>query len=68
MLQDFYFPTYETKFVLFLAVLEISVLLIGWVGHLTLHDKSDVRTINFRSDLKNMKWHLEKVVMQGKMS
>ena len=46
------FLTYETEFVLFLAVLEISVLPeTGWADMLTRDGKSDVRTLNFRSDV-----------------
>ena len=42
--------TYETEYVLFLAVLENSVLPMGWdSSHATL--KSDVRTLNFRNNV-----------------
>ena len=44
------FLTYETEFVLFLAVLGNSVLPMGWdSSHATLNN--DVRTLNFRSDI-----------------
>ena len=41
----FYFLTYETEFVLFLAVLDHGL------GQLIRDVKSDVRTLNFRSDV-----------------
>ena len=44
-----YFLMCETEFVLFLAVLGNSVLPMGWdISHSML--KSDVRTLNFRSE------------------
>ena len=47
-----FFLTYETNFVLFLAMLEYSVLPMGWESSLVTL-KSDVRTVNFRSDVIN---------------
>ena len=46
-----FFLTYETEFVLFLAVLENSVLPMGWLRQLTCDVKSDVRIQNFISDV-----------------
>ena len=62
-----FYLIYEIEFVLFLAVLENSVLTMGWdSSHATL--KSDIRTINFRSDAtfaphENTEWRLEKIVL-----
>ena len=44
------FLTYESEFVQFLAVLENPVLP-HWQGQLSRDVKSDVRTLNFRSDV-----------------